>query len=84
MNYRRILNSFVVIGVFMNIAVHAAPKECSAKSGNRTVAVIELYTSEGCNSCPPADEWFSNLKAKGFDNNRVIPLGLHVDYWHAA
>jgi hypothetical protein len=41
------------------------------------VPVIELYTSEGCNSCPPADRWLSTLKAAP----EVVALAFHVDYW---
>ena len=55
--------------------------ECSAASGPARVALLELYTSEGCSSCPPADRWMSQLKAQGFTPDRVIPLALHVDYW---
>lgn len=39
--------------------------------------VVELYTSQGCASCPPADAFFETL----VDDPRVIPLALHVDYW---
>jgi hypothetical protein len=41
------------------------------------VVVIELYTSQGCSSCPPADEFVAMLAA----NPRILPLALHVDYW---
>jgi hypothetical protein len=54
---------------------------CVARSGERTVALVELYTSEGCSSCPPADRWLSGLAARGFTAERVVPLALHVDYW---
>jgi hypothetical protein len=50
--------------------------ECSAKSGATTVPLLELYTSEGCSSCPPADKWMSGIK-----NDKVTPLAFHVDYW---
>jgi hypothetical protein len=55
--------------------------ECESHSGARRVAVIELYTSEGCSSCPPADRWVSSLPARGFHADRVVPLAFHVDYW---
>jgi len=41
------------------------------------VVVVELYTSQGCSSCPPADEFFASLVG----NPQVIALSLHVDYW---
>ena len=50
--------------------------ECSAKSGTATVPLLELYTSEGCSSCPPADKWLSSIKT-----DKVTPLAFHVDYW---
>ncbi len=62
-------------------AAQAAPAECTAKSGPGTAALVELYTSEGCDSCPPADEWLRKLPAAGFGPERVVPLALHVDYW---
>lgn len=55
---------------------------CEAKSGPVTTTLLELYTSEGCNSCPPADRWLSELRQRGFDTARTVPLALHVDYWN--
>ena len=54
---------------------------CSAESPKHTVALAELYTSEGCDSCPPADKWLSGLTARGLTADQVVPLSLHVDYW---
>jgi len=59
----------------------AAPIACKAVSGLQTAAVLELYTSEGCNSCPPADRQMSALTDSGLSAERVVPLGFHVDYW---
>jgi len=45
--------------------------------GAEPVVVIELYTSQGCSSCPPADEFVAMLAS----DPRILPLALHVDYW---
>jgi hypothetical protein len=54
-----------------------AADTCSARSGPGIAPVVELYTSEGCSSCPPADQWLSRLKA----DPGVVALAFHVDYW---
>lgn len=63
-------------GVFLTVG--AAAQSCEIRSGPRPPAVVELYTSEGCSSCPPADRWLSTLKAR--DN--VLALSFHVNYWN--
>jgi hypothetical protein len=63
----------LILCAFQSISFAA---ECVAKSGAHTVPLLELYTSEGCSSCPPADKWMSNIKS-----NDVTPLAFHVDYW---
>jgi hypothetical protein len=50
-------------------------------SGDRQTAVVELYTSEGCSSCPPADRWLSRLVEIPQDDVDVLALAFHVDYW---
>jgi hypothetical protein len=47
---------------------------------DKGVAVVELFTSEGCSSCPPADVLLSKLKDE--NNNNVFLLAFHVDYWN--
>ena len=58
--------------------VAPAMAACQADSGSTRAALVELYTSEGCSSCPPADQELSKLTQAG---SRVVPLALHVDYW---
>ncbi|POZ62448.1 DUF1223 domain-containing protein [Chromobacterium alticapitis] len=59
----------------------AAACSVQAESGARRVALLELYTSEGCSSCPPADAWLSGLAAAGIGRRQAVPLAFHVDYW---
>jgi len=58
-----------------------AAAQCTAASGERRVPLLELYTSEGCDSCPPADRWVSQLPAKGLNADTVVVMAFHVDYW---
>lgn len=51
------------------------------QSGTNHTALIELYTSEGCSSCPPAEESFSQLKAHPRLWLDFVPVAFHVDYW---
>jgi hypothetical protein len=60
----------------------AAAAQCSAKSAEHRVPLLELYTSEGCDSCPPADRWFGALPTRGLTPERVVALAFHVDYWN--
>jgi len=63
------------------LAAHAEAAQCSARSGPQTTALVELYTSEGCDSCPPADRWLSSLLGRGYARDRLVPIAFHVDYW---
>lgn len=64
------------------LATPVTAATCSAESGQSRVALLELYTSEGCDSCPPTDQWFSTLPQRGYTPQRVLALAFHVDYWN--
>ncbi len=55
----------------------SAASTCSARSAATVPAIVELYTSEGCSSCPPAERWLSAFKGR----DDVVALAFHVDYW---
>ena len=63
----------------MSGSVQSEP--ASFKTSGARVSLLELYTSEGCYSCPPADRWLSGLKDDPRLWKEVVPLAFHVDYW---
>lgn len=75
------LANLMLIAVASAAAPHAlAAAGCSVESPAHTVALVELYASEGCSSCPPADRWLSTLPG-GLGGDSLVALALHVDYW---
>ncbi len=65
---------------FMPASSTFSMENCSAKSVATLTPVIELYTSEGCSSCPPADAWLSTFKAAQREG-KVVAQAFHVNYW---
>jgi len=51
------------------------------ESGKQKVNVVELYTSQGCSSCPPAERWLGNFKNDSRLWKEIIPVAFHVTYW---
>ena len=76
---RRTMLALIVSGALLSLPAVAGT--CAARSGARTVTLIELYTSEGCDSCPPADRWLASTFPVGNASPDAIPLAFHVDYW---
>jgi hypothetical protein len=59
----------------------STPPATTFQSGETQTSLIELFTSEGCSSCPPAEKWISNLKSNPDLWEKVVPVAFHVDYW---
>lgn len=67
--------------LLMSAWPNAANGEILLTSGPERVALVELFTSEGCSSCPPADRWLSRLTDEAGLWRDFVPVAFHVDYW---
>lgn len=71
----------LVAGALTALPASGFAAACSARSGPQTTALVELYTSEGCDSCPPADRWLASSFRAGAAPAGAVALAFHVDYW---
>ena len=74
------MKKLIILGCLLAVPAFAA-ETLTVVSGQQQTAVVELYTSEGCSSCPPADQWLEALIQIPRDELDVLALAFHVDYW---
>jgi peptide-methionine (R)-S-oxide reductase len=70
-----------LVGVVAAVCSAQAQTTQTIASGPARVALVELFTSEGCSSCPPAETWFSKLAPSDRVWRDFVPVAFHVDYW---
>ncbi len=63
------------------LATAGASSEQRFASGSQQTTLIELFTSQGCSSCPPAERWLGDLSDDPRLWSEIIPVAFHVDYW---
>jgi len=74
----KILFAFVTMTSF---SMPGRAESIVLESSENKVTLLELFTSEGCSSCPPAEKWFSGLKEAPELWKQFVPVAFHVDYW---
>ncbi len=76
------LPAFVLAATtWLVLAVDSACADTTFQSTADRTHLLELYTSEGCSSCPPAEKWFSQLQQSAQLWKSFVPVAFHVDYW---
>lgn len=76
---KKILVCFSIVLISINIA--CGKEEVSFSSKEQQTGVLELFTSQGCSSCPPAERWLNSLKNQPQLWSEIVPIAFHVDYW---
>jgi len=75
-------NRTITLGAIAALLLSSTPAAGAASADNRIPVIVELFTSEGCSSCPPADRLLAKLLEKQpIENVEIIGLEQHVDYW---
>jgi hypothetical protein len=79
----QVLRSVSLLLIVLSLAAGSANAQGQRfESGAGRVQLVELFTSEGCSSCPPADRWLSKLKQHDGLFRDFVPFAFHVDYWN--
>lgn len=73
---------FLSVYSLVTTALAAPATPWRLTSGEARVHVLELYTSEGCSSCPRADAYLRSLRHRAGLWTKFIPVAYHVDYWN--
>jgi hypothetical protein len=72
----------MVLLALLGFGLTAHGADYTFESGPQKAHLLELFTSEGCSSCPAAESWFSKLKTDPGLWKEFVPLAFHVDYWN--
>ncbi|MEO8236420.1 MAG: DUF1223 domain-containing protein [Flavobacterium sp.] len=76
-----IKSGLLIVGIIVSsFTLQKVVENKQSKSSSNGFVVLELFTSQGCSSCPPADEVLAKYALQ--NNPKIIPLAFHVDYWN--
>jgi hypothetical protein len=79
----KLLGQFITLTLLAGTPVMAQTNMIKFQSAPERTALLELYTSEGCSSCPPTEAWLSGLKNSPRLWKDFAPVAFHVDYWNS-
>ena len=71
----------LVLSLLIAVPVSGMARNVDIRGPVSRVTLVELFTSEGCSSCPPAEQWLNRTEARSDLWSRVVPVAFHVDYW---
>ncbi len=72
----------LILKLIFTTITNASEPVLLVDSGVQKVQLVELFSSESCSSCPPADQWFSKLQSHPDLWKKFVPIVFHVDYWN--
>jgi hypothetical protein len=75
------LTAFGIFAMWLAGGHAFAAEPMTFQSGDMSTTLIELFTSEGCSSCPAAEKWLSRFKTNPDLWKKIVPVAFHVDYW---
>ena len=71
----------LVLSLALAVPISGAARNADIRGPVARAVLVELFTSEGCSSCPPAEQWLNRTEARSDLWSRVVPVAFHVDYW---
>ena len=75
------IRTILVLGIAGTIENQVEAQDLSFTNSASNSTLVELYSSEGCSSCPPAEAWLGRLTDSQELWHTIFPLSFHVDYW---
>ena len=80
-SWSRLVHRCLFLLLVLAVPIAGAAQSADIKGPVSRAALVELFTSEGCSSCPPAEKWLNGLEDRADLWSRVVPVAFHVDYW---
>jgi hypothetical protein len=74
--------ALALLGLAVGASTDAAFGQGGSPDTSKKKVLVELYTSQGCDSCPPASDLLGRLAELGFGPDQIVPVNFHVDYFN--